>query len=426
MTIAEDFRKLIETNKAAFTDEIYGLFNDSLRCFNAGIYRPAFLLAYQGLMQRFRYIVLNGKKPTAFDEGKWKGVISNLKNDKEFDDEVFKCIQRKNAPTATPPEVAILHMPDELRADFDFWRRRRNDCAHYKDYDINCSQVLSFYSLMNQYLLKISMEGGKATLLKEFEEACDTTKHSPNESLKPLVDKIVAMVSPEEMYDFFDALPEAMQDWFDNRFLALMNSILNGDDAKLKEYVVAYMRSSKQLVKFLEIYPEMVGVLVEKEKAREFWTRSIESSRYRMRIFAHLIMVGLIRQEDVPEAINKVVTYCYNNNQGFYNVSDAEWEVLVHCGILDALKKSYYNVENTERNAKEYGRRHYSFFEGTIRYLPLNLEWVKIIVGIFSAKEYPTVWLNIYRDNILKDEYYSKFTDICKANDIAIPAVLTV
>ena len=118
--IIDDFQVLVDNNKASFTDEVYGLFTDSFRCFRAGIYRPAYLLAYQAMMQHFRFIILNGNKPKDYDDGKWKGLIKKLRNDKEFDEEVFKCVQRKNAPKATPPTIAILDMPNEIRQDFEF------------------------------------------------------------------------------------------------------------------------------------------------------------------------------------------------------------------------------------------------------------------------------------------------------------------
>ena len=202
--IIDDFKKLIDNNRDKFTDDEYGLFSDSIRCFHSGIYRPAYIMAYQAVMIYFRRLLLGAQKPASFVQNKWDKLIYGLKNDKEWEDAVNNAIRMKNHPTATPPEVAVLDIPDEQRADFDFWRRRRNDSAHYKAYHINDSHVLAFYSFLNQYLLTISVEGGTRSLLKELKDACDDTKTSQKASLQPYVNKITSMVRQDEMDDFFD------------------------------------------------------------------------------------------------------------------------------------------------------------------------------------------------------------------------------
>lgn len=57
------FKKLIEDNKAMLNEQSSGLFEDSIRCFDASIYRQAYLLAYQGFSQHIRNMVLNAKMP---------------------------------------------------------------------------------------------------------------------------------------------------------------------------------------------------------------------------------------------------------------------------------------------------------------------------------------------------------------------------
>lgn len=51
-------------------------------------------------------------------------------------------------------------------------------------------------------MLKITVEGWKNTLLREFKDAFDPSKTSPKESIQPWVDKILLTVKPSEMNDF--------------------------------------------------------------------------------------------------------------------------------------------------------------------------------------------------------------------------------
>lgn len=128
--IVDDFQKLIDNNKGTFSDDELGLFNDSVRCFHAGIFRPAYILAYQGMMIYFRRLIQSAKMPSGYDTGKWTGVQKRLANDKEWEEEVNNAFRTKPDPKATPPVIPVLCMSDSLRKDFDYWRNRRNDCAH--------------------------------------------------------------------------------------------------------------------------------------------------------------------------------------------------------------------------------------------------------------------------------------------------------
>lgn len=238
--IVDDFQKQINENKACFNDDELGLFYDSVRYFHAGIYRPAYILAYQGMMIYFRRLIQGAKRPTGFDTTKWSVLQLNLANDKTWEEEVNNAIRKQANPRATPPEVPILVMTDALRKDFDFWRNRRNDCAHYKEYVINDSHVMAFYSFLTQYLMKISVEGGMKTLLNEFSDACDPTKTSPKVSLQPLVDKILVMVSPDEMDTFFEDLDGAMGYRFNGRYENLLAGINESGGQELQYEITNY------------------------------------------------------------------------------------------------------------------------------------------------------------------------------------------
>lgn len=131
--IVEDFQKFVENNRASFTDDEIGLFRDSVRCFHAGIFRPAYIMAYQSMMIYFRRLIQNEDMPAGFDAVKWKKMQVNLAKDKEWEEEVNNAIRKKANAKAAPPEVPVLAMNDSLRLDFDYWRNRRNDSAHYNN-----------------------------------------------------------------------------------------------------------------------------------------------------------------------------------------------------------------------------------------------------------------------------------------------------
>ena len=419
--IIDDFKKLIDNNRDKFTDDEYGLFSDSIRCFHSGIYRPAYIMAYQAVMIYFRRLLLGAQKPASFVQNKWDKLIYGLKNDKEWEDAVNNAIRMKNYPTATPPEVAVLDIPDEQRADFDFWRRRRNDSAHYKAYHINDSHVLAFYSFLNQYLMTISVEGGTRSLLKELKDACDDTKTSQKASLQPYVNKITSMVRQDEMDDFFDGLQGITYPKPFGRLDEIFEIIIKGTDEKLKGKAIEYIRQNRK-DEFINRNPWMVGHILDLKEVRPFWKQNLHFCGNRLSVIAQLLQARMIDSSEKEECLKSVIEQAYGNNEGIGDLSDDEKQTLVENGILDCLHILYFNSEHTSNHARECGQNHYIFFNGFMRLVPLDAIWVKILIDIFETGDYPIVWLNILQERYLCDaNYKQKFHDVCIQNGYVIP-----
>ena len=427
--IVDDFQKFIGDNQSVFTDDEAGLFRDSVRSFHAGIFRPAYIMAYQSMMIYFRRLIQGADMPAGFDAGKWKKMQVNLAKDKEWEEEVNNAIRKKANAKATPPEVPVLAMNDSLRLDFDYWRNRRNDSAHYKEYIINDSHVLAFYSFLTQYLLKISVEGGKVTLLKEFKDACDPTKTSPKKSLQPLIDKILAMVSPDEMDDFFADLDGVMGYRFTGRYENTLASIIKSGNDELKGYVIKFVRNDKRFkAEFINDHPDMVGYVVDKTESREFWMKYLANCRNRVAVLARMLMIGLIDPTEKDEAVRKVIEHSFNNNDGMGTVSEEERLVLKSNGFFEALKEEYFNGDYTSRNTVLCGREKYDFFFGYVAHMDVDKEFVEMLVDIFSRSDFPYVWSNIFKEHLLEKDaaYKAKFDKVVRENGITLPSCLKV
>lgn len=419
--IVDDFKLFAERNKELFSDDVLGLFTDSIRCFNAGIYRPAYIMTYQAMMLHFREIILSAKKPDGYDENLWKGVIQKTSNDKSWDEQVFTACKQKNEPTATPPKVAILDMPDEIRPDFDFWRSRRNDCAHYKSYVINDAHVLALYSFIMQYLMKISVEGGMNTLLREFKDAFDPSKTSPSTSLQPLIDKISTRVQIKDMCDFFERLEDISDFKWINKFYQVLRNILNGQHEDVKRELIKYIRKNI-LLDFLSYNADMVGFVVEKNEVRNLWYEKLRDVRNRCAIVANMLLLGLIDKSEIEEAIKTTVMHCYNKDDGLGELSERETQILLSNGLFDVISKTYIEKEMSPYEARDNGKCHYQFFSSYLFYMPIQIEYVKPLVELFARPNYPFVWLNILKERYLSnEEHRASFKKICDDDGLAVP-----
>ena len=92
----KDFEEWLDQSKSEFDDDVVGLFTDSIRCYKSNITRPAYLLAYQGLMQHIRLLMLKSAvPPTGITPIDWQTNYTNhLQDEEQWDKETFKCVQQ--------------------------------------------------------------------------------------------------------------------------------------------------------------------------------------------------------------------------------------------------------------------------------------------------------------------------------------------
>lgn len=91
------FEEWLVVYKDQINAAAYGLFEDSLRCMKFGIDRPAYLMAYQGLLRHIREVIVFGERPRTFKEAAWNDVLKGLTLDNpdiKWDDNTYDRIRQ--------------------------------------------------------------------------------------------------------------------------------------------------------------------------------------------------------------------------------------------------------------------------------------------------------------------------------------------
>ena len=172
----EKFEVWLVEHKEQINPAAYGLFEDSLRCMKFDIVRPAYLMAYQGMIRHIRDVIVFGVRPTTFNEAAWNDILKVLTLDNpdvKWDDNTYDKI-RQGADNGRKPKV--VNMPDEARNKFPYWRELRNVCAHNKEYIFLKAHTLTLYAFIEQFLLRITVEGGMQALLNQFDDFYNTVQ----------------------------------------------------------------------------------------------------------------------------------------------------------------------------------------------------------------------------------------------------------
>lgn len=89
-------------------------------------------------MLAVRHNLLISSRPDSMPQRNWDGILIDLRKDKGWDEKVMSCIK------ANSGNKVVFNIDQSLRDDVEYWKNRRNDCAHFKKEEITLSHVSAF------------------------------------------------------------------------------------------------------------------------------------------------------------------------------------------------------------------------------------------------------------------------------------------
>ncbi len=407
------------------SDETVGMFEDAILCYHAGIVRPAYLLSYQAMMIHFRYLILNADKPPLYEEGRWRGVLNNLRSETNWDEMTFTATQQKE--DAATSKYAILNIPNDIRPQFLYWRSIRNDCAHYKGNRIIKAHVQSLWSFIEQYVFTITIDGGIATLLQEFSDFYDSAKTPSDADITPLLVKIPLRVRDDEYDDFFSGIRHTLSQYRYGEFLPFINLILKSDNANAKSHLILFVKNNFLQEKLITEYPEyVIDFYTEDAEIRELWFRKLEYMPNAWKIFAILLLANKIPASQIDEACKKVLSNFYIHDTYISNLTPEENQVLVRVGYFDKFAEKYLDPSFTSKfsNMSEICNST-NFYISHLNQMELTLSLVEKIIAIFST-QYPYTLRDRMNPDYLKatDINEAKLDEILTNNGLTLPSCL--
>lgn len=423
----KDFGEWIENNKHLLDGDVSGLFIDSYKCYKNDIDRPAYLLAYQGMMQYVRLTVLQSpNRPDGYAEKEWEDQwLKPLRDDDKWDGAAFICTQTKE--DASKNKAAVMNISKEAREKFPFWRQFRNVCAHYKGYDLHRAHTLSLYSFIEQYLFTFCVEGGQASLNREFDDYYNPALTSSHADIRPLLDKIDTVLLDGEFTRFFKETSKSCCKYarFTNRFHEFIHQVIEYCPKRVKEEMVKYVQSDDNLRDdYLDHYPEdILTVLTGTTNIHNFWYTRLPYERKKLIMLALLLEADYIPDSDKKEAMYKCISNAeeYSTNTDYAGIRKEFAKVLADNGYFNMFYDRYFNPEYTSRNKGPICYKT-DFYIGTISLIPWDKKYVEQLIAVFSVL-YPFTLRDRLRDMYQKDAEYKAIIDkICVVEGLTLPA----
>ncbi|MCZ1263677.1 hypothetical protein EIH79_02590, partial [Paenibacillus tundrae] len=149
-----EFEKWIDET-ASFSSKGTVLIQEAVRCYKVNAYRGAYLFSYLAFKMTLRDRIITSSYLN--NKAEWSKDLKALKGDKwesNLDSLIFK----------KQEGLDVFSLSDDLKKEWEYWRKKRNDCAHAKDEIFEYSEVESFWSFLKKYMIKFQVMGSEAYL----------------------------------------------------------------------------------------------------------------------------------------------------------------------------------------------------------------------------------------------------------------------
>lgn len=419
------FEKWLVDNQELINPAAYGLFEDSIRCMKFDIVRPAYLMAYQGMIRHLRDVIVFGERPAdLFNEAAWAQILKGLSLDDpdvKWDDNTYDRI-RQGSDKSKP---VVLNMPNEARSKFPYWRELRNVCAHNKEYKFLKAHTLTLYAFIEQFLLRMSVEGGMQQLLNQFDDFYNPVLSSADKDDFPLILRIPSLVTTNELLNFIKECNRIRHKY--HRYnsveftLKLLDNLPEGYRTTLLQEIKAH---DSMLENILEHDPERILTFATTpELVRKAWYRdSIVLSKGNA-VVAHLMEAGKMSDSDKNEFFNRTLSRLYKYNNSW---NDEDWvtEVFRKHGFFKMFLDEYFcrSFTSTTSNMSKicYSM---NFYESMIRTFDVAVDdtFVQHIVEVFTPSYPYTLQSWFKRDMIGDAEFADKLNERIVALGLTLP-----
>ncbi len=407
------------TTEKRFSNNVSKLFDESFTCYKNTAYRASLLFSYLSFLTILKEIIIKSAKPIAISQGRWDNIVAKLQSDDTWEKTVFEELTNATTP--------IFNINEDLRQQIKYWKDRRNDCAHFKANDIESHHTESFWSFLKSNLSRITIEGGKESLLNKFEKHFDPTFTPPNADVTHLIKEIDESILPTELTDFWTNLinmidPYGFEFRHDSTAPRIANKVFESCNDVTKENLASYLKSKKYDLTIVFLYPDKINFInYSSADIREVWrTRIWYDKSSAFKIFGTLLRNSLIPAQEIKEANEHII----NNAKDYRPDDDATHLALARNGFGDSLFEIAFNIKRLNDwfvwvNPRADMIAYY------IEKYPFKNETVEIICEMYSRSKY-SHWLGERIVRIFKENPNKKteFHTIATTNGFIIPTDL--
>ncbi|HAD97419.1 MAG TPA: hypothetical protein DCG19_08425, partial [Cryomorphaceae bacterium] len=278
------------------------LFEESFTCYRNSAYRASLLFSHLAFLTIIKELIIKSDAPPELKTGRWTKLIQDLNDDDRWEKEVFEQLINSKAP--------IFNISENIRQQIKYWKDRRNDCAHFKDNEIEAHHTEAFWSFLKSNLQKITIEGGMQSLLNKFYRHYDPHYTPPNTDPTSLIKEIDEAVRIDELDEFWKTLfvkighDFAFEDMYETTVTKIVKLVFQNCNDQTVRSLVNHLKTNGHDLAIINVYPETFSQFeYSASEIREIWTkRAWRLKTLVFKIVAVLFSHGAIPFSEIKEA----------------------------------------------------------------------------------------------------------------------------
>ncbi|MGS4347112.1 hypothetical protein ACKUSY_16290 [Myroides odoratus] len=416
----------IENNK--FSMNVNLLLKDSSLCYKAGANRASLLFSYLGFLTILKERIISANMPQNYTEGDWNNLISKINNEDKWEEAIFDSTQQKTKIDQATNKIikdSIFSIKDDIREQIKYWKNRRNDCAHFKENNIDYYHVESFWAFMESNLSKITVEGGVNTLINKIKDHFNPTLTPPNKDLSHLVMDIEHSIEPTKLAEFWDSyiIPIDLDIRLSTTRKKFLKECFRISSDVVKESIVKKLKDSiYYMIDFLDSYPELVlNFNFNSQEVRKLWKVDIRKSNNVIVLYSSLLRNALIPRAEIIEANEAIINHIKD-----YSPSAIDHKTMESNNFFNTFKSEILGNSNfVGFNSYLWVNARADLISGIIKNYPADKE-ILIKLSEHYEQAYNSEWLLKKFDYSVEngDSFINAYKTIKESENIDIPTNL--
>jgi len=400
-------------NKNPFSENAKHLFGDAILCYKTEAYTASLLMSYLGFLTVIKDRLMASNKPSLFPQGEWEALLRDLQNEDKWENTVFNSLQQAEKTDSLKKRIKdpIFNITDSLRIQIKYWKDRRNDCAHFKDNNINNAHVESFWTFLESNLYKITVEGGFASLINKLKKHYDITYTPANQDVTEIIKQINGTIEKADLTKFWQQAFETMSTIFDyDNEIDFIQKILKLDVLYITTSLLLHVKSTEHIfLQYINRYPERIQFFnFSAQEIRNLWKTKISKLDNCISIYASMLRNKLIPEDQIPEA-NKQFAYKLK-----YTDDLNDHLLLKNVGFGDIISKIIFEENNPKQfDYWKWLNQNSNFVAQYITHYPLSQIAVETICIEFNKEAFYSFFLqsrleDIFAKNVSKKAEFIK------------------
>jgi hypothetical protein len=370
-----------------------------------------------GFITFIKELIIQGKRPDTIIQDRWDYIQNELQDDDKWEKRVFDELTNSSTP--------VFNIKEDIRQQVKYWKDRRNDCAHFKNNEIESHHVESFWSFLTSNLSKITIEGGKANLIKKFTDHFDTTKTPPNTDFLHLIKEIEHAVEINEFEEFIKELNGTVDPigFYHKDIKNVHNKIFEICPSQYVEVLTKYLKNTNKDIELIASFPNLINFMnYDQTELRELWKKRIvnkSNDSFMFNIYAALLRNNLIPIDQQEEALLHLFDKYEQTRHNFPNEMTIKAALVIPKFGEIIFKKVF---EEERLNSFMWVNSKCDLIGFYIEHFPLKKETVEKLCAMFEYANY-SWWLRdaIFRIFEKNENIKNNFHQIALENGITIP-----